>query len=189
MYTDALLLCSVKCFLFVQCWPSIFCVQCCGNLFNGGMALAATDYQKINQSKIKISKNSYCSDNNAPSFSCAMFSGVSWAILQQVFTCAMLFQEYYDNTEQNFFMQNVVWSHFDNIAQGILPMQCWSKSIKTTLNRVFFLCNVVWVSCTTLHKVFSCAMLSQNEWMNEWNEWNHVFFQHKQCTTYNTTTG
>ena len=40
------------------------------------------------------------------------------------FTCAMLSQEYYGNTEQDFFMYNIVWSYLDSIAQGNFPVQC-----------------------------------------------------------------
>ena len=40
------------------------------------------------------------------------------------FTCAMLSQEYYGNTEQDFFMYNIVWSYLDSIAQSNFPVQC-----------------------------------------------------------------
>ena len=66
--------------------------------------------------------------------SCAMLSGVSWVTLHRIFTSAILSEKYYDNTDQNFFMRNVVRSLFDNISQRFLP-----KSIRTTLNRIFFL--------------------------------------------------
>ena len=45
--------------------------------------------------------------------------------------------KYYENTEHDFFIYNVVWSNLDNIAQGIFPIQCCPKGIKTNLNRIF----------------------------------------------------
>ena len=36
----------------------------------------------------------------------------------------MLSQEYYGNTEQDFFMYNIVWSYLDSIAQSNFPVQC-----------------------------------------------------------------
>ena len=57
-------------------------------------------------------------------FSCAILSGASRAILSRVFPSAMLFQEYEDKIEHDFFLCNVVWKLLGNIAQG------------------FYLCNV-----------------------------------------------
>ena len=77
-------------------------------------------------------------------FSCAMLSGVSWAILHRVFACAMLSQEYYHIIEQDFFYVKCFLEALGKRCTRFLPVQCCPKSIKTTLNRIFFLCNVVW---------------------------------------------
>ena len=48
---------SVQSYLFTQCWPEIFLMQCRLNLSNLGVAFAATGYyQKINRSKVKIAE-------------------------------------------------------------------------------------------------------------------------------------
>ena len=57
-------------------------------------------------------------------FFCATLSRASWTTLHRVFTSAILSQEHKNNTEQDFFLCNVVWSLLDNITQG------------------FYLCNV-----------------------------------------------
>ena len=95
-------------------------------------------------------------------------------------------QEYYNFTEQDFFMCNVVWRLLDNIAQGFylcnvvpkvlrqhwtgfFPVQCCVQD--------FFLCNVVCsqflpVQCcpksikATLSRFFSCVMFSGVSWSN-----------------------
>ena len=45
--------------------------------------------------------------------------------------------------------------------QSFLPVQCYPKSIKTTLKRIFSCALFSGASCCTLHKVFTCGMLSQ----------------------------
>ena len=93
-------------------------------------------------------------------FSHAMLSGDYCITLLKVSTCAILSIEYWDKIQQDFFLCNVIWRLLDNIEQdfllchavqtvlrqhwtGFLPVQCFPKSIKTTLS-----------------KFFSCAMLS-----------------------------
>ena len=39
-----------------------------------------------------------------------MLSGASWTTLHKDFNSAMLFQEYYGNIEQFFFLRNFMWS-------------------------------------------------------------------------------
>ena len=48
--------------------------------------------------------------------------------------------------------------------QSFLPVQCYPKSIKTTLNRIAFCAMFSGASWTTLHKFFTYAMLSQQEY-------------------------
>ena len=83
-------------------------------------------------------------------------------------------QEYYNNTEEDFFMYNVVWSDLDNIVKGIYPVQCCSMSIKTTgfflvkcclehLGQHWLRYLIVQCCCkrikTTLKRIFYCVML------------------------------
>ena len=58
-------------------------------------------------------------------------------------------------------MYNVAWSHLDNVAQGIFPIQCSPKSIKTTLNWAFSCAMLPRASWTTLLKIFVYSMLLQ----------------------------
>ena len=51
--------------------------------------------------------------------------------------------------------------HVQCCLQMFLPVQCSPKSIKTTLDRFFSFAMFSGASCTTLHKVFTCTMLSQ----------------------------
>ena len=44
---------------------------------------------------------------------------------------------------------------------GFSPVQCYSKSIKTTLNRIISYAMLSRATQTTLHKILTCAMLSQ----------------------------
>ena len=99
-------------------------------------------------------------------FSCEMFSGGSWTTLHKVFTCAMLSQDYYDNIEQDLFLDNVFWRLLDNIAQccleptgqnctKFLPVQCCPNSMKTKLNRIFSCVMLSGASWITLHKAQS----------------------------------
>ena len=66
-------------------------------------------------------------------FSCTMLSGASW-----VFTCAMLSQEYYDNTEQIFHVQCCLEALGQHCTKFLsVAMQCCPKSIRTILNTIF----------------------------------------------------
>ena len=115
--------CSVQSCLFIQCWPCIFLEQCWGNLWNVSVAFAATSYQqRINwfkyRRKVMLFRWQYSE------FSSTVLSGVSctlyrvftcailpqkyqdnieqdffldivvWSLLDKVFTCTMLSQEY-----------------------------------------------------------------------------------------------
>ena len=98
---------SVQSYLFVQCWPEIFLVQCLGNLCNVRKAFAATGhYQKLNLSKIKIAQKWCCSDKNALSF---FLRNVVWSLL---------------SITQGFYLCNVVprelWQHWI----GYFHMKC-----------------------------------------------------------------
>ena len=125
--------CFIQSCLFVQCWPWIFLVQCWQNLNNVGVAFAATSYyQKIAKKcpeQILFSCDIFCPTSiktklhGIPSW--PKLSRVSKTSLHKVFTCVMLSQENWGNTEPDFFLWIVVWSLNGNIAQG------------------FYLCNVV----------------------------------------------
>ena len=61
-----------------------------------------------------------------------------------------------------FFLYIVVFRLKDIIGWIFIPVSCCSRSIKTTLNRIYFCALLFWsLSRTTLHRVFTCAMLSQ----------------------------
>ena len=47
---------------------------------------------------------------------------------------------------------------------GFSAVQCWVKSIKTTMNRVFSYAMFPGASRTTLHRVFTCALLFGASW-------------------------
>ena len=98
---------------------------------------------------------------------------VVWILLGNIMQCFWLCNAV---SREGFFICNVVWSLLDNIVQG-LPVQCCSKKIKTTLNRIFLVqcClepqgrhfqRYLLVQCchksikTTLSKISSCAMLT-----------------------------
>ena len=78
--------------------------------------------------KDKIVRNT---DGNALVFSCLMLSGIFWAIFHRAFTTAYKM------------LCNIVWNHLNNISEGIYPVQCCPRSIKTTVNWIFFLFSVV----------------------------------------------
>ena len=154
--------CSVQPCLFVQNWPRHFLVQCWENMCNVGGAFAAAGYyQKINQFKIKIAKKWCYSDDIGFFFLC----NIVWSLLGNVAQC--------------FCLCNVVRIfHVKCFLEALghctrfLPVQCCPKSIKTTSNRIYswvMFSGGSWTNCTmlpranwtTLHKVFTCAMLSQ----------------------------
>ena len=90
-------------------------------------------------------------------FFCAILFGVSWATLHKIFVCARLSQEYYKIIEQDFFLCNVVWSLFSNIAQDF----CQYNIVPRVLRRIFSCATLSGASWTTLHKAFTHAMLPQ----------------------------
>ena len=120
-----------------------------------------------------------CSVNNIKptlnrNFACAVLPRTSWKTQHKDCTCAMLFQEYQDNIQQEFSMWNIVQSLSDNksrvqcCCKGIktsmnrfFHVQCYPKSIKTTLKKNFLCGMLSGSSWTRLHKVFTSAMLSQ----------------------------
>ena len=65
-----------------------------------------------------------------------------------------------DNTADYFPVQCCSWAIGQHYTGNFL-VQCWHRQIKTTLYRLFSCENVFVRSGPTLHKQFSCAMLSQ----------------------------
>ena len=130
-------------------------------------------------------------------FICSTHLNLLWRLFQSMLAAyAVLVPTLYGNRETrlyefhclnylNFFLCNVAWSLWDNIAQDqdcisrniflmqscleplgqhcirFLPVQCCSKSIKTTLHWICSYTKLSGASWTTLHRIFSCAMLSQ----------------------------
>ena len=110
-------------------------------------------------------------------FFLCMLSVASRTTLHRVLTCAILFQRYWDNNDQNF---SFVMSgasrttlHRDlfnlcKVVQGVLrqhcrrffPVQLCPKSIKTRFNKIFSDALSSSASRTTLHRVLTCARLS-----------------------------
>ena len=93
-------------------------------------------------------------------FSCEMLSGAFQATLHRVLTCAMLSQEYQGKMSQGFFMQSCL-EPLEQYYIGFLPVQYCPISIKTTLNRIFPYTRVSGATLTTLNRIFTCEMLSQ----------------------------
>ena len=135
--------------LFVQCCTRIFLVQCQRNLYYVGVVFAATScYQKINWSKMKITKKwpnvvprilhwvffpvQCCLESPGQHLSQAVKSIKS--LLTRIFSCAMLFENSWATLHTRF-----------------LPLQCCLKSIRTTLNRIFFCSLLSGASRTIMH--------------------------------------
>ena len=97
---------------------------------------------------------------------CFRESSCAWATSMGFYMCNVD-QQYYENTEQDFFLWNVVWSFLDNIGQHctrLLPVQCCPKNIKTTLNvgQDFFLCIIVWsLLDNTAQGFYQCNVVSR----------------------------
>ena len=66
----------------------------------------------------------------------------------------------YSDIAPGFFLCSVVWSLLDNIPQDFFLVQCCPKCITTILNRILPCAMLSGASWTTLHNVFTCAMLS-----------------------------
>ena len=139
-------LCNVVPRVLRQHWTLLFPAQCC--LEPLGHHCTRILPMQWSPKSIKTTLSSISSS--------AMLSGASWTTLHKDFNCAMLFQEYYGNTEQFFFLRNFMWSLLVNIAQsfyrgnvirsvlrhqwtGFFSVQYCAMSIKTTLKRIVFL--------------------------------------------------
>ena len=96
-----------------------------------------------------------------------MLSGVSRATLHRVFACAMLSQEYYNITEQNCFMCNVVWSLLDNIAQGFYLCNVVPRVLRQHWTKLFP-CNVVWRLLDNIAQGFYLWNVVQGELRQYW---------------------
>ena len=83
-------------------------------------------------------------------------SGASGTRLHRVFTCAMLSQQYNDNIKQDFFF--LIQSCLELLGQyciGFWPVQCFPRSTKKTLQRIFSDAKLSTASRATLHNFFS----------------------------------
>ena len=96
-------------------------------------------------------------------------SGASWTTLYRAFICAIFSQEYWDKITENFSYAMSSWACL-TILQRFWPAQCCPKSVMTTLHRVFCYIKLSGASWETLHKVFSCAILSQ-EYLRQFYTW------------------
>ena len=139
-------------------------------------------YQKINQSKIKITEKGCYSENNTLTFSEEFLmespghytgllavqccSNSIKTTLSNAFSCAMLSQEYWNNIEKLLFLRNVVWSLLDNIVQGFYLCDVIPRVLKehwTILFPVQFCLEPLGQHCT---RIFICVMLSHKYWDN-----------------------
>ena len=93
-------------------------------------------------------------------FSYAMLSGASRTTLHRIFYLCNVVPRVLRQNCTGFLMQCYV-EPLGLYCIGFWPAQCCPKTIKTTLHRVFSYTKLSGASWTTLHKVFSCAMSSQ----------------------------
>ena len=78
-------------------------------------------------------------------FSCAMLSGAFLTTFYEVFTCAMLSQKYsLEKYWTRYFPAQCCLEPLGQHYTSFLPVPCYLKSVKTTLNKIFFLCDFVW---------------------------------------------
>ena len=78
-------------------------------------------------------------------FSCAMLSGAFLTTFYEVFTCAMLSQKYsLGKYWTRYFPAQCCLEPLGQHYTSFLPVPCYLKSVKTTLNKIFFLCDFVW---------------------------------------------
>ena len=75
-------------------------------------------------------------------FSCATLFGAFLTTIYEVFTCAQKYS--LGNIEQDIFLVQCCQQPFGQHYTSFLPAPCYLKSVKTTLNKIFFLCSVVW---------------------------------------------
>ena len=138
-----------------------FFVQCRGNLFNVGAAFSANGYyQKNNRSKIKIAEIWCYSDDNALGFLCNVVWSLLGNIAQGFYLCNVvprILRQHWTG----FSMCNVVWSLLDNIAQGFYLYNVLPSVLRQHRTRVFSCAMLSGASWTTMHKISTCTMLSQ----------------------------
>ena len=79
--------------------------------------------------------------------------------LNRIFSYEMLSGDSWDS--QSFYLCNVVPRVLRQHWIRFVPVQCCPKSIKTTLGRIFSCAMLSEASWTTLHKILTYAMLSQ----------------------------
>ena len=138
-----------------------FFVQCRGNLFNVGAAFSANGYyQKNNRSKIKIAEIWCYSDDNALGFLCNVVWSLLGNIAQGFYLCNVvprILRQHWTG----FSMCNVVGSLLDNIAQGFYLYNVLPSVLRQHRTRVFSCAMLSGASWTTMHKISTCTMLSQ----------------------------
>ena len=124
-------------------------------------------------------------------FSCAILSGACWASLHRVFLCnvvpkilqqhwtflnlaLLIFHQnaasgyFIHNIEQDFFMCSVVWSLLDSISQDFYLYNVVPSVLRQHWIGFFSCAMLFRASRTTLHRVFTCAVLSQEYLGQQW---------------------
>ena len=94
-------------------------------------------------------------------FSHAMLSGASWAILHRVFSCPDVVPTVLRQHCARLFLIHCCLELFGQHCIEFWPVQCCPKSIKAKLYRTFFYAMLSGASRSTLHRIFTCPMLSQ----------------------------
>ena len=151
--------CSIQSCLFVQSWPRYFLGQCRENLCNAGAAFAATGYyQKINRFKIKFAEKWCYSDDIGffPVQCCLESLGQHCTEFLLCNVVPRVLRHYWTGFFHVKCFLEVLGQHYTRF----LPVQCCPKAIKTILNRIYSWVMFSGGSWSTLHKVFTFAMLT-----------------------------
>ena len=99
-------------------------------------------------------------------FSSAMLCGASWTILHKSFYLCNVVPRVLRQHWTGIFPLQCCLEPLGQHSTKFLPVKCCPKSVKTTLKVIFSCPTFSEASLTKLHKVFTCAMLSQEFWDN-----------------------
>ena len=153
---------SVQYCLFVQCWPGSFLVQFREDLCHNNTAFAATSYyKKINQFGIKIAEKLCYSDGITLGFFPVRYCLESLGNIGQSFYLCKVVPIVLRHYWIGFFHVQCCLDPLRQHCTRFLPVECFQKNIKTTLNRIYSYVILSEAWKTTFPRVFMCAMLSQ----------------------------
>ena len=128
-----------------QHWTGFFPMQCCPKT---GFSLVQCCPKSIKTTLNKI-------------FSSAMLCGASWTILHKSFYLCNVVPRVLRQHWTGIFPLQCCLEPLGQHSTKFLPVKCCPKSVKTTLKVIFSCPTFSEASLTKLHKVFTCAMLSQ----------------------------